>query len=342
MSDRLTRRLEAIAADYAAVQGTPFQQFYCPILFRDEDVELCEAHIVNKAFGVSGLATVERKDVDGFYGSHFESDFLDLKSRHHTPAEILSSPSLVRRFRPQVLADGHPVDYYLTDGPIPPQHTRVLLEGSDSGPAYALKIPPDEAAALDSAHWTVAIEKDLRLPALVSLLKAAHLTLFRMLGYSYALSAGGHFLGYDVLGRFFLKNRDRSRGEILKDARSHFAEFARLMRPMLGVPDAFRGTVHEGALYLCERGSIRWGMLVMVRTGPGPLHSVLVPNLEQPIAAEIFMRFLRNSEEEAFAARVAWFRGDHWEVAKEPITARWPKDDMTELAATASVRRRTP
>jgi hypothetical protein len=169
------------------------------------------------------------------------------------------------------------------------------------------------------------VEKDLRIPALVSTLKAAHLTLFNMLGYSYAISAGGHFLGHDVLGRFFLENEGRPKADVLASAYPYFREFAHMMRPMLGVPDSFRGTAEEKAIYLCERGAIRWGMIVMVRTGPGPLHSVLVPLLEDLVAANVFVSFLRGATDDAFATRLAWFRGDRWEAAGETVTARWPK-----------------
>jgi hypothetical protein len=191
--------------------------------------------------------------------------------------------------------------------------------------AFALKAPPDEVAALSSAEWTVAMEKDVRIPALVATLKAAHLTMFEMLGYTYALSAGGHLLGHDVLGKFFLENRGKAKSEVLASAFLHFREFAHMMRPMLGVPDTFKGTAEEKAVYLCERGSIRWGMIVMIRTTPGPLHAVLVPVLEDPVAATVFMNFLRGSTDEPFAMRLAWFRRDRWEAATETVNAHWPR-----------------
>jgi len=66
-------------------------------------------------------------------------------------------------------------------------------------------------------------------------------------------------------------------------------------------------------------------MIVMVRTMPGPLHSVLVPLLDTPVAVEIFMKFIRGATDELFTARLAWFRGDEWEAATEVVNAHWPK-----------------
>jgi len=63
------------------------------------------------------------------------------------------------------------------------------------------------------------------------MLKAAHLTMFQMLGYRYALSAGGYFLGRDVLGEFFIKNRGQTKADILANVQSYFREFANMMRP---------------------------------------------------------------------------------------------------------------
>jgi hypothetical protein len=129
MSDRVARKLGVLAGDYERVRGIPFQHFFCPVLYRDQDVELCEAHIVNKAFGASSLWTVQRKDVDGFYGSMFESEFVDLKDRGREPADAIRNRALTKRFRPKIVAAGRSIDYYMPTGPIPAEHTRVICGG---------------------------------------------------------------------------------------------------------------------------------------------------------------------------------------------------------------------
>lgn len=329
MTKRVATKLSRLKADYAAVTGKPFEHFFCPMLYADEDVELCQAHIVNRAFGASSRWTVQRKDVDGFYGSAFESDFLDLKHRARTIPELMADRGLAMRFKPQIMLEGRPVEYYAGGaGPVPPQHTRLVLDGPLGQVPVVLKLSPEELAAKTKAHWGLSMERDLRVPALVSALKAAHLTLFDMLGYTYALSAGGHFLGHDVLGSFFLKNAGQPKAAIVGAAHAHFREFVHLMRPLLGVADTFKGTADEKAVWVCERGSIKWGMVVMVRTMSGPLHAVLVPLLESPIAANVFMRFLQGSSDEAIVVRLTYFRGDRWEAAKETVTHQWPKSGI--------------
>jgi len=64
-------KLKRLNADYAQLTGQPFSYFLCPILFKDEDVPLSQAHVVNKAFPDSSLTqTIQRQDVDSFYGAN--------------------------------------------------------------------------------------------------------------------------------------------------------------------------------------------------------------------------------------------------------------------------------
>ena len=39
-------KLKELQADFEQVSGQPFSNFYCPIVFRDEIVKLCKAHVV--------------------------------------------------------------------------------------------------------------------------------------------------------------------------------------------------------------------------------------------------------------------------------------------------------
>ena len=325
MTKGVARSLPGLRADYAEVTGRPFGHFFCPFLYRDEAAELCEGHVVPESFGASSVKVIQRKDVDNFFGSAFEGDFVGSKYGGLRVNDVIADPKLSRRFRPKLEVDGRSIDYYRPTGPIPSRHSKVILDGPGGDFALAVKAPPDELRALTEGKWRITMLKDLRVPALVSSLKAAHLTLFSMLGYRYVLSAGGHLLGHDILGKFFHDYGGRPKAETVARAPSHFAEFGRIVATMLDVPDTFRGTVDESAVYLCERGSIRWGMIVMVRTLPGPILSVLVPLSEQSIAAKMYLDFIRRPIREEIVVRLAWFRGDRWECAKDTVLAQWPR-----------------
>ena len=92
-------RVGMLRADFEEVTGSPFKHFFCPILYQDDPVELCRAHIVNRAFeGAPRAWTVQRKDVDNHFGSRFESGFTTLaefeKAVAHLPSRRRSRQDL--------------------------------------------------------------------------------------------------------------------------------------------------------------------------------------------------------------------------------------------------------
>jgi hypothetical protein len=322
------KKLAALRSDYGSTTGCPFDAFYCPILFRDDDVELCRAHLVNQAFAnASRRWTIQRKDVDGFYGAFFESDFVKLqlrRERDEEPFSVLADRRRAQQLEPAVFLDGKKIDHYVARGEVPAQHSKFAVDFRGQTVSLGLKMHPDETLKAAAGNWEIRIEKDVRLGALVSLLKAAHLALFDMLGYRYALSAGGHFLGSTVLGDFFLRNTGLHRATIMTNAFSHFGEFANMVRPALGVGNDAKGTADDGLLYICTRGTeIRWAFLVQIRTGDS-LHAVLVPTFDDPQGIEQFLRFLKNDDQTIDAA-LTQFDGDKWLIAKELKRLHWPK-----------------
>jgi hypothetical protein len=323
MDAAVEKRLRDLRADYARTVGQPFAHFYCPILFRDEDVELCKAHIVNAAFSGSSRWTLQRKDVDNFYGSVFESEFVDLQHRGHRPDDVVVDKTLSKRFRPKFVVEGRTVDYYVPKGVVPTEHSPFLMDGKAGPVQIALKIHPSETLALADANWQIRVEKDLRIAALVSVLKAAHLTLFAMLGYQYALSPGGHLLGRAVLGEFFLASVGRPRPEVLSNATPYFREFAHMVRPVVEAPATFNGTAGDGMVYVCGSGELTWSLIVFVRTSK-LLHAALVPVFQEPAGARRFLEFL-SGPEERIEAYLTCFDGDRWMAAKDPATLVWPK-----------------
>ena len=86
-------RLKALNQGFEQVVGNPFKHFYCPLLYCDDDTQLCKGHIVNAAFpGIGRQWVVQRADVDGFYGSCFEADFVDFQYK-----DLIGATSIVDR-----------------------------------------------------------------------------------------------------------------------------------------------------------------------------------------------------------------------------------------------------
>jgi len=324
MKQELISKLARLNADYESVAGHPFKHFLCPVLFCDEKTELCKAHIINTAFRASSRRwTIQRKDVDSFFGSLFESDFVTIQDmgKHHLP-EVLMDKDLSRKQRPQVFLNGKPVEHYIPDGKVPPEHSQSILGDGEDAPHFVLKLPPEKTMAALDGDWDIRIEKDIRLAALPSLLKAAHLTLFDMLGYKYGLSLSGRFVGHDILGRFFLENRGKTKSEILKNAPEHFKEFVNMVRPVESAPPGFKGTATDHLLFLCMSGERPWALIILIKTGD-MLHAVLVPAFDAAENSARFLRFIENPFG-TIEARLVRYVKDHWDLFPENHKFFWP------------------
>lgn len=320
-------KLRDLRAEFEEVTGKAFSHFYCPVLFRDEDVELCKAHIVNEAFSSVGRHwTVQRADVDGFYGRCFESDFVDIQYQGQiTAATSMVDKTLAKKFRPQILVKGRPVPYYYPPEATPTvtDHAKVQLEGDHGTVEVRLKLTPKALEATDAADFEIRVERDLRLPALVSLIKVAHLTLFRMLGYRYALSAGGRFMGRSILGEFYLQNYHLGKKIVVEKAQTYFEEFSNLVRPVISHNPRLEGTVADNLLYVCETTSnVPWAFMVFART-TNALHAVVVPIFEHPDGIARFMSFLK-SDGGRIEGRLSRYEGGEFKVWPNPTTFSWP------------------
>lgn len=332
MSDDLTIKLEKLRVDFEKNQGHPFNHFFCPILFRDEEVELCKAHIVNEAFPNTARAwTVQRKDIDGFYGRNFEADFISLGYRLEklTPIDAIASPVLSRKLKPKILINDQPVNYFVSRQNNQSNFTRIDIENNSSTTNLVLKLHPKEMEAAINQNWEIEINSDLRLAALVSLIKSAHLTLFEILGYLYAYSSGGYFIGKQVLGDFFLQNQERSNAEIIENAYSFFKEFHNLVRPVEAFTPDLKGTITDKLLFACKSNHSYWAFIVFIRTS-NKLHSVIVPILDKPESAVKFADFLKSTKETHLAGSFCRFdkSKQQWEIDKTVHNLLWTKSNF--------------
>ncbi len=329
MNDRIRVKLERLRADYAKVSGKPFSHFYCPITFKDEDKLLCEAHIINEAFDNSSrITTLQRRDIDGFYGSRFESDFLDVQEhKKRSLAEIATDKSLSKRFGAKIFCEDDPVESLFARNGIPPQFTPINLGRVELSVPFGLKMKPAEVIASAGKRWEISIDRDLRIPMLVSAIKAAHLTLFQILGYRYALSLAGHFVGYDILGKFFEENQRKKKRDVIKSAAPFFREFANMVRPVISMPFDSLGSIDDKTFLMCVGGSGNvWGFVVFVKTAHLN-HGVLMPVFEETEQSVTYLDFLRNDHSTIQVAGCR-FKSDGWERDDKTMPLVWPKQGL--------------
>ncbi|RYZ77740.1 MAG: hypothetical protein EOP06_30170 [Proteobacteria bacterium] len=179
---------------------------------------------------------------------------------------------------------------------------------------------------LDESKFEVEYKRDVRVQMVATLIKAAHLTMFELLGYNYALRAAGEYIGHQILGKFFIENKGKSRSEVALAAHSHFREFATMVRPIFHPDFEPQGTIEDNYLHFCVGGSGQyWAMIVFVKTGE-MVHGVLLPTFDTVDTISTFLDFLQNENEEIHVSNSRFnVELSQWEIAPKVNRLTWPK-----------------
>ena len=301
MSDGIQERLAQLRDDYARVAQTPFKHFFCPILWTDEAVALCMGHVVNKAF--SNKWVVQREDIDNFYGSTVEADFqaaLECKCKGQSLDEVISDPNLRKKANLRLTCDDENVGLYFYNKHKSPNHSRAQYEtASGELVDLAYKMSRDDSVAARNKQWAFHGSRDDAPAAAASLIKAAHLTMFYLFEYRYALSAAGRYVGHNILGGFYRQNREKPLKEAKEAAKTYFSEFTNIVAPLGNAGHLMEGTVNDNRVFFYFQGSSGepFGMGVIVKTNE-LLWVVLIPFVcENGDGIAAYLDFLRNDNE---------------------------------------------
>ena len=80
MNGQIVSRVKSLRVDFESVAGNPFQHLFSPILFKDKRSQLCRAQVINRKFRNSDLSrTIQRADVEAWFGTSFENEFQALE-----------------------------------------------------------------------------------------------------------------------------------------------------------------------------------------------------------------------------------------------------------------------
>lgn len=324
--------LPRLREDYQSVEGQPFQHFFCPILQKDEFTRLCMGHIINEAIPNSYRGRiVQREDVDNYFGSRFEADFTSLaQARSMAPIDILVDPKMSKKIKPRVLLQGNLCEHYENRGDdVPKNHTRLTVNFPNKRLNWVLKTTPEELDALDQRDFELALGDDYRISAFVSLLKSAYLSLFKILGYSYALSGAGIEFGNGMLGRFYRENRTMDRREARRAACDYFRPYVNMMRPIQGFTGKVPlGTVEDQKARVAVTPSRNiFGMIVSVRTN-ADFYAVLLPAFNDVEGAVAYHEFLQG-DDHSLRVHNCEFRDGTIVVSEQLKQTVWPMGDVT-------------
>ncbi len=332
ISEEVKQHLAPMRADYESVTGKAFDHFFCPLLLKDEPVELCIGHVIPESYtNCCRAGVVQRADIDNWYGSVFEAEYgVLLEAREAGASGMVFDNDLRKKMTTKIVVDGEECRNYPLTGHKARDHVGVVLEKDGGGETLELVLArsPDEVLPDLSKNWSIVVERDCRISALVTRIKAAYLTMFHLFGYKYALSPSGLAVGRDLLGKFYLQNRGGRRAQdVRKAARAFFRPYRHMVSPLVtGVNDELKGTLEDGRAEICYDSAGRiYAMVVWVRINQS-LHAVLMPEINHPDSTNQYWEFLKGEKEGFLVRRAAFNRDkDQWELNTPLLLMLWPK-----------------
>jgi hypothetical protein len=290
----------------------------------------------------------QRKDVDGFFGSVVEPEFIQImQDRGRNPFEIWLDPKLSRKHRPKLTYAGETWEHYFTKSSAKPVqgHTSLIVTNNEHKPIcnlnlnLNLKVSPDRVLAAKDGEVELVVERDYRPAVIASVLKAAHLTMFHIMGYVHVLSAGGIYVA-DILKQFYLLHGGKH-GVSEANVERYFLKYETMMAPLFVENDAwFRGTIEDNLfLTLLTSHNEVFALGVIVRAGPDRFCVCLPTDCGKTI--NTYVSFL-NEPPPSVRAKATRFRapkdGDlgAWEadVNDIRIPMRHPMPDREKVMAT--------
>lgn len=270
---------------------------------------MCGGHIVNGAFPNSCRKRVlERGDVDSFYGSVVESHFITvINSGDASIEEILTSKSLRKNLPWSIKVDGETIDSYTPGAEVPTNHSVVGFDlGGEKPLRLALKITEDELEAAKNVQFV--LDRDYVPEAVASLLKAAHLTMFRVFGYGYVFSTAGLDVAR-ILREFFERHKNTFKGMLSAEKQCAVADTFQAHMGMILPMKSFdqnllKGTIEDNRFILCAGSSGRpFAIGVLVRTDDH-MHVVFLPPSTAD-SVDTYMGFIANPNKGEFRYQIA-------------------------------------
>lgn len=284
-----------------------------------------------RALRTSNAWVPQRQDIDNFYGTIAEAEFASLWDlRGRDPFEVWLDESIRKRHRPRIEFDGKPLEHYFSPGAATaPGHSLIRLVDGNSNKFADFAVKIDGEALLSGKKIQLKVERDFRASVVASAIKIAHLTMFRMLGYKYALSPPGIYIG-SILAEFFHLYSKRPRSELSNALSQFFGKFACMVSPMENVDDSvFQGTISDNRIFVCEGASHGpFAIGVVVRVVKDMICVFLPPDHAKGL--ETYLSFLKEPPG-SIATRTMQFQPEirdedsHWITsAEDPVRVPLP------------------
>ena len=323
-SEEVKRRIAKCNQDFFDSTDQRAKHFYCPITHEDIETEHCKGHILVESLKNSGMWVPQREDVDNLFGESVEGDFSKIvQDRRKSTGEILADFKLRKRHRPQILCGGNVVPHYFSKSEnVATGHTAFRMSGPTETDEYlVVKMDNNEVMRLHEKPIQLLIDRDYLPEVIASVLKAAHLTMFRLFGYKHVFSYSGLILS-DLLGKFFKAAKESDRSQRKSLVEEHFLKANAYISPMCTAPDAdVRGSLLDHK-FLMGMGSSEGPFTVGVIVPAGKDIFVVFLPTNNVHTFDTYRGFIQDPPE---SMAVKWFHfnddhndGPRWETSHAP------------------------
>lgn len=126
-----------------------------------------------------------------------------------TAHEVIQNPQLRRDMPWHVQIEGKTVPHYVVKEHKAPLDPGVSLE-TGPGEFFNIALKVSNEVLLSAKQIQIGVERNYIPEYTATVLKAAHLTLFHILGYRYVFGTAGLMLA-NILSKFYMENRKKDR-----------------------------------------------------------------------------------------------------------------------------------
>ena len=317
--DELTR----LKSDFQQVTGNNCPTFYCPILNEfGEGSGLIDGHILPQCVRSASRATViQRADVDNPFGvieaglcNFLNKPLFDLEELYRLSKRLTVTGK-----------DGIPVPAFFASPKSSPPYP--MIELSKGGETIASPHIKTSGEKMDEFRGEVDVEGELVFSPsalAVSLIKSAHLALFKLMGYRWVFDPAGQNVGA-ALARIV---RSRVSREAVKNLSDELPNCFNWLREEASSDDTLSSRMivfhfdnYDGSDNPFQQGMETWGLSCQFRMNEH-LFLVTLPFSSNRQAEDVVLnRYRRFMTEEGrrHSACVGWVRLDgEIEVSKEP------------------------
>jgi hypothetical protein len=327
--------LAALQADFQRVTGQVCRDFYCPILNEfGEGSGLMDGHVLPRGIRSASRATViQRADVDNPFGV-IEAGLCNFINK-----PLFDLEELYRRSKGMTVTgkDGTPVSAFFASRKSSPPYP--ILKLSTGGETIASPYIKTAREKMDDFRGKVDVEGELvfsQSALAVSLIKSAHLALFKLLGYGWVFDPAGQYVS-SALARIL---RNRVSREAVRNLSDELPNCFNWLREEACSEDTLSSRMivfhfedYDGSDSPLEQGMETWGLSCLFRMNDH-LFLVTLPYSSTRQAGEAVLNRYRRfmtGDGMRHSACVAWVRSDGClEISKKPmnVTAE-PRPDRS-------------